>query len=117
MLEVRKLTATRRKRTGSPLARGALRDYQLTCRVLGFDRRSPFQTLLFADGLTAKQIDVPTALITRAGVSATRPDVTVRVREYASGGLLMHFTSGPRVRDEDLPHPVRTIVLRSRELD
>lgn len=117
MPTARKLTSTRRTRTGSPSTRGVLREYELACRVLGFDSRSLFQTLLFADGLAAKQMDVPTPLITRAGVNATRPDVTVRVREYSSGGLLMHFISRSRIRNEDLPHPVRTIVLRRHEID
>lgn len=117
MQGVRKSATLKRRMVRTPSQRGNDRAYTLTCRVLGFDRQSTHQTLLYADadGHVARQIDVPTALITRAGVGASHPDVVVYVREYDVGGFVMHFTAGPRVRDGDLPHAVRTIVMRKHD--
>ena len=115
MPAARKLTSTRHSAT-TPRGGEVVRSYTRACRVLGYDGRESHQTLLYADGLVARRMEIPTTLLARAGVRRARPDVTVHVTEYASGGMLVHFVAGPRVRDEDLPHAIRTIVLRACDL-
>lgn len=116
MPAARKLTATRRHSIAPPRNKGVIRTYTHACRVLGYDRRESHQTLLYADGLVARRMEIPTALLAKGGVRRGRLDVFAHVTEYDYGGMRLHFVAGPRVRDEDLPHAVRTIVMRQLKL-
>ena len=116
MPAARKLTSTRRRPVTSSRASGVVRTYTHACRVLGYDGRGSHQLLVYADGLVVRRMEIPTALLTRAGVRRGRPDVVVHITEYSSGGMHLHFVVSPRVRDEDLPHAIRTIVNRANDL-
>ncbi|MFH1171879.1 MAG: hypothetical protein V1778_05080 [bacterium] len=112
MSVVRKLASTRRGRARRGPRGGVDRTYVLNCRMLGYNRNSLQQTLVYADGMVVRTIQVPTALLARAGIRGGCPNVNVRVTEYVNGGMLLQFEAAPRVPDDELPQPVRTIIKR-----